>query len=304
MSGAAFFIPAGGEGQRLRPMTGDMPKPLLPVARGENGSFARIIDTPVAIAKALGKHTVVTGYYLADRVAEHFHGQSGVQTATDTGIVHIGGSMRQHRELVFQSNPDSVVMIPGDHYVPQGAINRLMGRLSSSGADVALLGTWNLAFHEQYPVTELPDSTEGVNLIHDPESSGERKIIGALGTYAFNATWLRRRLSQVPVSKSGHSDLTTDVVFGRDQVRPPHIVFEPLLPDEYWQDVGTVRRLFEHIRHLHPDTAKDEQGNVNLSDTPSLGKITDSVIYPGAALPKGRHTRSFIARNLVESYAE
>ncbi len=37
MSEVTFFIPVGGEGQRLRPLTEKLPKPLLPVKSIETG---------------------------------------------------------------------------------------------------------------------------------------------------------------------------------------------------------------------------------------------------------------------------
>ncbi|MFB9514144.1 sugar phosphate nucleotidyltransferase [Streptomyces purpureus] len=60
-------VMAGGEGTRLRPMTSDLPKPLLPVA-----------DRPIMehVLRLLGRHglrqTVVTVQYLAARIQEQF----------------------------------------------------------------------------------------------------------------------------------------------------------------------------------------------------------------------------------------
>lgn len=50
---ANFYIAAGGEGQRLRPLTEYLPKPLLPIANRDDGTTKRIIDTPVSIGRAL-----------------------------------------------------------------------------------------------------------------------------------------------------------------------------------------------------------------------------------------------------------
>lgn len=299
MTTVNFFIPAGGEGQRLRPLTDQLPKPLLPIARNGEGSYERIIDTPVKIARAFGQRTIVSGFYEGLQVTEYFKNVNDIDTVTDSGIVHIGGSMMQHRDLLFANNPDYVVMIPGDHAIPQTALARMLNHLETLDVDVSLLGTWQYDYHEVYTVTPTINE-DGKKVFKYEVASSETKMpIASLGTYAFKAAWLEKRLVKAPVSKSGHSDLTTDIVFGKDQKLPPNLLFEPLQNDEYWQDVGTVRRLYDHIRHLHPQ--KDSAGNVNLSDQDPKA-VRNSVIYVGASSPKEPLSKAFIAKGITERY--
>lgn len=294
-----FFVPAGGEGRRLRPLTDQLPKPLLPVARDKEGTYERIIDTPVRIARALGRQTVVAGFYESEQIVEYFKDANDVDTVTDSGIIHIGGSIMQHKELLFAGDADYIVMIPGDHSIPQSAVSRMLNGLMASDADVSLLGSWRHDYHETYPVAAVQQK-DGVGIIeYDLQSSKPKASIASLGTYAFKSTWLEKRLIEAPVSSSGHSDLTTDIVFGRDQEQPPNLIFEPLRDNEYWQDVGTLRRLYDHILYLHPKRTSGD--NVSLDGRES-SYATDSVIYVDAPLPKKSISKAFIAKGVTEIY--
>lgn len=64
---------AGGRGERLRPLTDDLPKPLLPVAGKP------IIDYNVEELEACGiKKIYVTVNYLGEKIKKHFAGRKGM----------------------------------------------------------------------------------------------------------------------------------------------------------------------------------------------------------------------------------
>lgn len=298
MTKVNFFIPAGGEGQRLRPLTENLPKPLLPIARRGTG-FERIIDNPIRIAQSLGRKTIVAAHYAGEHVKAYFENDD-IAVTTDPGIIHTGGSMILHKEVVLADDPDYIVMIPGDHSVPHDAVRRMLRNIQRTDADIALLGTWQHQYHEVYPVTQhrAEDDTPTLRF---SDSQDAPYSIASLGTYAFKASWLKARLAEAPVSHTDHCDLTTDVVFGKDQARAPHLIFEPLIGNEYWQDVGTIRRLYDHIRHLHPQ--KDPNGNVNLTDE-AIPDLTDCVVYAGVEEvgATGPLSKAFVAKNLIERY--
>jgi ADP-glucose pyrophosphorylase len=206
--------------------------------------------------------------------------------------------MIQHRQQLFAGRPNAIAMVPGDHYLSKSAVARMLGTLSSTSVDVVILGTWAKSYHEEYGVSTSDGRVELV-----PEPSEATFAISALGTYVMSAEWLERRLDTVPVDGNGHCDLTTDVIFGKDQSDLPRIAFEPLQDNEQWEDVGTIHRLYGHIRSKHPISAQDEQGNINLSDMPVAGRATNSVIYFGATNYASGHANSFIANNFVEQCA-
>lgn len=294
-----FYIPAGGEGQRLRPLTEEIPKPLLPVSMRGDGTTERIIDTPVDIARRLGSSLIVAGSYRSNELDSYFSDSPDVQVVHDTAIVQIGGSMLQHRDQLFEGCPDAIAMVPGDHYLPEGAVAKMLGTLSSTGVDLVILGTWKQSYHERYGANKVDSHVE---LAARPSEAS--CVISSLGTYIMSRDWLARRLDSVPVGADGHCDLTTGVVFGKDQAELPRIAFEPLLDGEPWEDVGTIRRLYDHIRSIHPASTRDEWGNVNLSDESVAGRATDSVVYFGASRYLGGHVSSFIADNFFEQCAQ
>ena len=291
----SFFIPAGGEGQRLRPLTTTVPKPLLPVRVREDGTLERIIDTPVSLGREFGSSLIVSGSYRSDQIGQYFAKAADVQIVHDNGIVNIGGSMLQHRRQLFAGRPDAVAMIPGDHYLQTSSLARMINTLSGTGADVVILGSWIRSYHEEYGV----QTTNGKgNFLTIPNLAD--RVISALGTCVINADWLAKRLEALSVEPRLSCDLTSEVIFGKDQASLPRIAFEPLEDGEYWEDVGTVARLYRHIRHFHPRNSLDEQGNVNLADTPVAGRATSSVIYFGTSKYEGGHVDSFIANDLIK----
>jgi NDP-sugar pyrophosphorylase family protein len=294
--GTHFYIPAGGRGERLRPLTEDIPKPLLPIANREDGSTERIIDTTVRIAQSLGSSLTIAGAYNAHKIDEYYADSPEIEIVHDGAIVHIGGSMIRHRKRLFQGQPDHIVMLPGDHYLEEYAVSRMIRALSSTGADLVILGTLQHSYHEVYPVHKMGDR---YTLARNADQSTCQ--ISSLGSYAINAEWLAKRLHQAPSGENGHCDLTADIIFGKDQKSPPHIIFEPLMQDEKWEDIGTIQRLYDHIRYLHPSPNRDELNNVNLAGGLVNGRATDSVIYFGAVDYSYGYTNSFIANGFSQT---
>jgi MurNAc alpha-1-phosphate uridylyltransferase len=88
MSDVCAVVLAAGEGQRLRPLTGLLPKALCPV-----GNVA-LLDRALARVEALGLDTAVNACYLADRVVAHVGGRLTVSVEPDSPWGTSGGIAR------------------------------------------------------------------------------------------------------------------------------------------------------------------------------------------------------------------
>ncbi len=210
----------------------------------------------------------------------------------DKGIVHIGGSMIQHRELLFDNYSDFVAMIPGDHHVPLVAIERAITTSEDTNCDVTTLATNTLAYHETYNYS----LTDSGHLIYNRKAES---IIASLGTYIFKTSWLKRRLEAINKVGTTYCDLTSDVVFDSSSASR---AFSPLEDLEYWQDVGTIQRLCRHIIYMNSNN-KDRDGNITLNENFDTAMLKECIIYPDAEPTRAQLNKKIIASDFIGSYS-
>src|SRR5512133_3826168 len=103
-------VMAGGEGSRLRPVTTNRPKPLVPVCNQP------IMEHIVTLLKRHGVDEIVaTLYYLGDEIQGHFGDGSdfGVTMRYSTESVPLGtaGSVKKAQEYLLDG---TFIIVPGD----------------------------------------------------------------------------------------------------------------------------------------------------------------------------------------------
>ena len=108
MRDTAVMIFAAGFGTRMRHLTQDRPKPMVPVAGRP------LIDHALEMVQAIEPDRIVANlHYLPHVLQAHLEG-TGVQTVTETGaILETGGGLRNALPLlgdgpVFTVNPDAI----------------------------------------------------------------------------------------------------------------------------------------------------------------------------------------------------
>ncbi len=134
----AAMVFAAGLGTRMRPLTDDMPKPLIPVAG------KALIDYPLdRFAMAGVKEAVVNVHYLADQVEAHVRGRTtpNVSISDERGrLLETGGGLKKARthfsgEAIFCTNTDAII-IDGDG---REACTRLIDQWDKETMDALLL---------------------------------------------------------------------------------------------------------------------------------------------------------------------
>ncbi len=289
------LVLAAGRGERLRPLTDLVPKPLLPVA-GEPiaGTTLRQLAKAGCEAAALNLH------HLGDTIATHF------------GAAYAGLPLIYSREATLQGT--------------LGALYPLRGFLGEAEI-VLLLNGDSLC---RWPLAELvrrhrESGAEATLLLHetlDPAVFG-----GGVGIDAAGAVRSFRRAAAVPgetrrlVFAGAHA--IAPRLLARVQEGPADIIaglYEPLLAaggaiaslttDRPWHDLGTPRRYLDGVLdaatrsfgrpRVAPGAIVDAGARVRDSvlETGALverdAEVTHCLLLPGAAVGAGARLRRVI----------
>lgn len=123
---------AAGLGTRLRPLTLDLPKPLVPV----NG--VPLIERIIANARAEGaKRFIANAHYRADQLAAHFGG--GLKVSREADLLGTGGGVKYalpmlHADPFFVMNTDAFWPARSD-----APMARMQQRFAQGDGDIVLL---------------------------------------------------------------------------------------------------------------------------------------------------------------------
>jgi glucose-1-phosphate thymidylyltransferase len=176
MSVRTAVVLAAGEGTRLRPLTRNRPKPMLPAANRPilEHVFDALLDAGIS------RIVVVVGYKRG-RVQNHFgpaYGGATIEYVRQDKQLGSGHALLQARETVR----DPMLVVNGDRVIDGGSVRAIV---DAHGADP---GTPTMAVLErpdvsQYGAVELREDGDVAVLEEKPESEDYHLING--GIYAF-----------------------------------------------------------------------------------------------------------------------
>ena len=230
LSRTALLVMAGGFGARLKPLTDNLPKPLVKVA-GKT-MLERIIDQAI---KAGIKKILISIHFFADMVVDHVDSMR----VRDVEVVYLredtplgtGGCLRLALPYLESSldlmvvNGDVVCEIPFEEIV-------VHARKHSSDACMVLR---NHVIQNPFGVVEV----EGKHVLRMSEKPRYESLINT-GIYYFNTC------SIPPFDDEGRIDLPVIVeklIELEKQVTPYHLM-------EEWFDVGNIEALSRAEQHL------------------------------------------------------
>ena len=222
-------VMAGGEGSRLRPLTLNRPKPMVP-----------LVDRPVMghIIELLKKHgitdIVVTVQYMANVIQDHFGDGSafGVQLTYSLEDRPLGtaGSVK-HAEAVLQ---EPFLVISGDA-VTDIDLSQVIERHQQSGV-IATMTLTRVPNPLEFGVAILDDQQRVVDLVEKPSWGEVFSDTVNTGIYVFDP----QVFAYIPTEHA--VDWAKDV-FPRLRHEGHHIA--GCVVDGYWTDVGTIE---EYVR--------------------------------------------------------
>ncbi len=217
-------ILAAGEGKRMRPLTYERPKVMLPVA-GKPLVEHLLVEVKEA---GIDEFIFVVGYH-DETIRDHFgEGERwGVDIQYVTQKTQLGTADALRKTEALVEDTDEFLMLNGDTIVSAEDIKRVSCAASSS--EIAL-GVIKVKNPEDYGVIE----TEGekITKIHEKMKEPPSNLVNA-GVYLLNKSSIFEALSKTAKSKRGEFELTDSLQLLIEEGK--RIIWKPI---EHWVDVS------------------------------------------------------------------
>jgi glucose-1-phosphate adenylyltransferase len=334
---------AGGQGERLWPLTRDRSKPAVPF-----GGIFRIIDFTLSNCLNSGLRMIfVLTQYKSNSLERHI--QLGWDTLFSAELrewiytvpPQLGAGQRwyegtadavlQNLDLIGRDRPRRVLVVSGDHIYKMD-YRRLLEyhESTSSVATVAAVEVpieqahqfGNLVVDEDYRIVSFLEKPAEPPSI--PGRPGHALV--NMGVYVFDFQALVSALGDDAGCKGSKHDFGHDIIpalASRDRVHAYPFVDENRKPTRYWRDIGTIDAYYEASMDL---VAVNPVFNLYDNEWPirtralqlppakmvfaqeepggRLGVALDSLVCGGAILSGGRVERSIISPHVrVNSFA-
>jgi mannose-1-phosphate guanylyltransferase/phosphomannomutase len=258
---------AGGEGTRLRPMTANQPKPLLPVANRP------IMEHVLRLLKRHGfEETVVTVQFLAAMVRNYFGDGEDVgmrlQYATEETPLGTAGSVKNAEDAL---RDDTFLVISGDALTDMDLTE--MVRFHKDKGALVTVG-----------LTRVPDPLEFGIVITEED--------GRIQRFLEKPTWGQVFSDTVNTGVYIMEPEVLAEVSAKESVDWSHDVFPKLLQrgapiygwvsDRYWEDVGTLESYLKAQADVLARRVEVDIAGFELSPGVWLGE--GAVVDPDAVL--------------------
>jgi glucose-1-phosphate adenylyltransferase len=336
------LVLAGGQGERLFPLTRDRSKPAVPF-----GGMYRIVDFTLSncLNSGLRKIYLLT-QYKSGSLERHvqlgwsqlFSAELGEYIFTVPPQLRVGqrwyegtaDAVFHNLHLIEQEQPHRVLVLSGDHVYSMD-YQKLINAHEGAGA-LATIGAVEvpLAQASAFGVIEVDESwrvrsfaEKPVNPTAIPGKPGLALV--NMGVYCFERDVLLKVLTEDAAATSkhdfGHDVLPSLVESGRLYAHP--FVDENRKPEPYWRDIGTIASYYEASMDLvgvaptfnlynqeWPLRTMPRQlppvKTVFAQEHPGgrLGIILDSLVCNGAIVSGGRVERSILSPGVrINSYS-
>jgi len=340
MRDAIVVLLAGGQGERLWPLTRDRAKPAVPF-----GAVYRIIDITLSNCVNSGLRRVfVLTQYKALSLSRHVRAGWSNLAGLGEYIEILPPQMRVSKEW-YQGTADAVYqniysigserskhvfILSGDHIYKMNYAKMLQQHLDS-GAEVTV-GTIQIPTKEaarQFGVIEVDKDWRIVGFEEKPAQPKESphnpgRCNASMGIYIFNTQLL------IPVLLADSEDPRSHHDFGKDilpRMISKHRVFAYNFVDEnsseslYWRDVGTldayyeanmdlvsvspIFNLYDHDWLLRTWQHQYPPATFVFADPDRMGVAVDSIVAGGSVISGGKVNRCVVGNNVrVNSYCE
>jgi glucose-1-phosphate adenylyltransferase len=261
------MILAGGQGERLYPLTRDRAKPAVPF-----GGRYRIIDFVI--------NNFINSGFLKIKVLTQFKSNSLIEHITRTWrlVPEIGqyvdvvpAQMRkgpfwfrgtadavfQNLELIFDEQPEYVCVFGGDHIYKMD-VNQMLQEHIDNEADLTI-ATIPVPVTEahHFGIVEVDDNWRVTGFVEKPKSGAKtipgrpEMVLASMGNYIFTAKVMTDVLQRNALRDSAH-DFGKEIIpdmYPRMKVHAYDFAKNHIRGEEennrgYWRDVGTIDSYF------------------------------------------------------------
>jgi glucose-1-phosphate adenylyltransferase len=340
MRNALGVLLAGGQGERLWPLTRDRAKPAVPF-----GGVYRIID--VTLSNCLNsdlRRVFVLTQYKALSLNRHVRRGWSVLMGLGDFIEVLPPQMRvsQHwyqgtADAVYQNiysigseQSSYVFILSGDHIYKMN-YQKMLEQHVEAGADVtvATLEVTPSEASKRFGVLETDNNWRIVGFEEKPERPKESrinpgKVNASMGVYLFNTQLLLPMLIADAENPNSSHDFGKDII---PRIIEKYRVFAYNFLDEnkkdmsYWRDVGTIAayheanmdlvsvspifNLYDKTWPLHTWQQQYPPAKFVFADPERKGVALDSIVGSGSIVSGGRVEKSVLGLDVrVNSYCE
>lgn len=323
------FVLAGGQGQRLRPLTELRAKPAVPF-----GAVYRIIDFALSncVNSGLRRICVLTQYesltlqrhvrsawnILSPELGEFVEIVSPEQRMPRGWYAGTADAIFQNLSVLQQEQPSQVLVLGGDHIYKMNYGHLLQKHLENDAEVSVVCMDVPIAEAGRFGVVGTDAHWRITDFAEKPEQPSsmpgrEDRALASMGIYLFDTEALVRALIEDAKTPGSSKD------FGRDMIPRlfrEHRVFaynfnSPDQPDEpYWRDVGTLDSYWQANMDLlasHPEldlydadwpirsgTGHRPPAKLCISAEDAIGVAEQSLLAPGAVVAGGQVRRSVV----------
>jgi glucose-1-phosphate adenylyltransferase len=334
-------ILAGGQGERLYPLTKHRAKPAVPF-----GGIYRIIDFTLSnCLNSYLKRICILTQYKSDSLDRHirlgwniFHYDRGefIFTippqfrASEKWYQGTADAVYQNIYTIERENPEYVLILCGDHIYKMD-YSELLDFHVASGADVTVSTTeFPREYGNQLGVLEIDGSERIVGFDEKPRDpkpmpGNPNMVLASMGIYVFNTQTLIKALQQDAECPQSSHDFGRDIIpklIGDKRVFAFNFKDRNQKEAKYWRDVGTLDAYFDANMDL---IAVDPQFNLYDREWPirtyvgshppaktvfalkhegRVGVAINSIISQGSIVSGGRVKNSVLSPEVrINSYS-
>jgi NDP-sugar pyrophosphorylase family protein len=272
-----IFILAAGQGERLRPISNHIPKPLLPLLG--RPALEHVLDRVSGLSyKGIG----VNAYYMKEAVGEWIENSSFKYEITlfrEDAVIGTGGALKNAAGFLS----DSAFLVHNSDVLSDIDLNALLEEHSSSGNLVTLA----VHDHPKFNTVVIDENGLLKSVTTEKPESGSM-VLAFTGIAVYEPGFL----NFLPEGGSSVVDAWLKAVSAGEKIGTFDVT------GRYWTDIGSpasyASALFKMLReegetiYVHPSVTKcenvDIKGHVVIEegcDLAGIASITNCILFPG-----------------------